>query len=111
MKHRQLRRIDTGQWLDVLFTVDGDAFTVKVESHQADVAKALGLLPAGLEVVDADADVRVGPLLSIPPPPLAPDATAIRRSRIAELLTIPRSDWTVAQYRELLQLVAQELTL
>lgn len=32
-----------------------------------------------------------------------------RAQRIGELLAIPRSDWTVAQQRELLQLVAQNL--
>ena len=31
-----------------------------------------------------------------------------RRARIAELLAIPRSDWTTAQFRELLQFTAQE---
>ena len=33
--------------------------------------------------------------------------TEARAQRISELLTIPRSDWTVAQQRELLQLIAQ----
>ena len=33
-----------------------------------------------------------------------------RQARIAELLAIPRSGWTAAQQRELLQVVAQELT-
>jgi hypothetical protein len=37
-----------------------------------------------------------------------PTPTEARAQRISELLTIPRSDWTVAQQRELLQLVAQE---
>lgn len=37
--------------------------------------------------------------------PLTP--TEARAQRITELLTISRSDWTTAQYRELLQLVAQ----
>lgn len=110
MKHRQLRKIDTGQWLDVLFTVDGPAFSIPPESHQADVAAALGVTLGSLETVDADSDVRLGPLLAIPPPP-PPIASSMRRVRIDELLAIPRSDWTVAQYRELLQLVAQELIL
>lgn len=39
-----------------------------------------------------------------------PTPTEIRAQRISELLAIPRSDWTVAQYRELLQLVAEEQT-
>lgn len=41
------------------------------------------------------------------PPP--PDPSTPRRGRVAELLAIPRSHWTAAQYRELLQLVAQSL--
>ena len=38
------------------------------------------------------------------------DPKAERQARIAELLAIPRSDWTAAQQRELLQVAAQELT-
>lgn len=34
---------------------------------------------------------------------------AAKQARMAELLAIPRSDWTAAQMREILQLVAQEL--
>ena len=42
---------------------------------------------------------------------MAPDPMKFydyHRNRIAELLAIPRSDWTTAQPRELLQLTAQE---
>ena len=39
-----------------------------------------------------------------------PTASEQRRSRIGEIIAIPRSDWTSAQWRELLQLTAQELT-
>ena len=38
------------------------------------------------------------------------DPKAERQTRIAELLAKPRSDWTAAQQRELLQVAAQELT-
>ena len=110
MKYRQLRVISTGQWIDVLFTVqakDGqpDVFTVPAESHQVDIARALNVPPAGLEVVDADLDIRTGALLDLPPPPPVPQT--LTQQRISELLAVPRSDWTTAQMRELLQLVAQ----
>jgi len=109
MKFRQLKVIATGQWVDVLFTVQADAFSVPPESHQADIARALAIVPAELEVVEGDADVRIGPLLSLPPPPgPQPDASSRRRSRIAELLAIARSDWTTAQLREIAELTAQE---
>lgn len=108
MKYRQYKVTATSQWLNVLFTVDGPQFSVPEASHRADIAKALGLSPADLEVVDADSDLRVGLLLDLPPkPPRQPTAADIRWSRITELLAIPRSDWTVAQQRELLQIIAQ----
>ncbi len=84
MRFRSVKRIDTGQWVNVLFTVDGDEFSVKPTSHRADIAKALGVLRTSLEVVDADADPRTGVLLEMPQPPdpgptpeeLAQDAAA-----------------------------------
>jgi len=79
MKYRQLRKRDTGQWLNVLFTVDGPEFSVKPESHEADIARAMSLLPAELRVVDSDTDLRTGPLLSLPvvaPPPPTPEQQA-----------------------------------
>ena len=38
-----------------------------------------------------------------------PDVRVERRTRMSELLQISRSDWSAAQFRELLQLTAQEL--
>jgi hypothetical protein len=112
MKYRQIRVIATGQWVEALFTVQAkpgepDIFSVALESHQADIAKALGVAPAELEVVDADRDLRSGVLLPLPRTAPPPDPTAPRRQRVAELIAIPRSDWTAAQQRELLQLTAQ----
>jgi hypothetical protein len=43
-----------------------------------------------------------------PPPPVLTEGQ-IRRARIAELLENARSDWTTAQFRELLQATAQEI--
>ena len=79
MKCRQIRVIATGQWINVLFTVQAkngepDVFSVPEVSHRTDIARALGIPPAALEVVDADTDIRVGVLLPLPaPPPPAPD--------------------------------------
>jgi hypothetical protein len=43
-----------------------------------------------------------------PPEPL-PTEGQTRQIRIAELLETARSDWTTAQFRELLQITAQEV--
>ena len=104
MRFRCFRMIDTGQWIDVLLTVDGDEFAIPERSHRTDIATAIGVLPGELETVEAGSDLRTGTLLALPspPPPLL--------SRAQQLLQINRSDWTTAQLRELLQLTAQELT-
>ena len=63
----------------MLFTVQAkngapDVFSTPEISHRTDIARALGMSPAALEVVDADTDIRVGVLLPLPvPPPPAPD--------------------------------------
>lgn len=98
MKYRMLRVIASGQWLDVLFTVQApsgqpDVFTVSPETHQAQMAAALGLPAAALEVVDADTDVRVGPRLPLPPPPPVlpdPDLAAYDAGTATEKLQILR---------------------
>ena len=108
MLKRCLRKVDTGQWIDVLFTVDGAEFSVTEVSHRTDIADAIGVLPGELETVDAESDQRTGTLLKLPAPPASPHS--VSHARIAELLEIPRSEWTTAQLRELLQLTAQEIT-
>lgn len=100
--------MDTGQWLDVLFTVAGDQFIVSELSHRTDMANALGLMPDELEAVDTISDQRSGTLLAVPPPPKAPLDPG--RARIQELLGIPRSNWTAAQRAELLELISREIT-
>jgi hypothetical protein len=75
MKFRQLRVIATRQWVNVLFTVDGE-FSVPAASHLASIAAALGVSPATLEVVDDATDLRTGTLRQVPvplPPDPAPD--------------------------------------
>lgn len=40
--------------------------------------------------------------------PAPPTEHQLRQARLKELLNLPRSDWTPAQMREMIQLVAQE---
>lgn len=56
---------------------------------------------------DADA-AAIGAVVAAHDPAAArpPTPSQARAQRIGELLAIPRSDWTVAQQRELLQLLA-----
>lgn len=111
MRYRQLRRRDTGQWLNVLFTVDGDSFSVSKKSHLRDTAKGFGIPESELEVVDNVVDQRTGALLEPPTAPLPmPTESGQRRTRIAELRAISRSNWTTAQMRELIDLMAGEMS-
>ncbi len=103
---RCLRIVNTGQWLDVLFTSSSEDFEVPELSHRTDIANALGLDPAELEALDTNADQRSGLLLGIPILPEAPPDPDQVRTR--ELLSIPRSNWTAAQRAELLELIALE---
>ena len=88
MKYRQLRKADTGQWLNVLFTVNGDQFAVAAETHQVAIAAALGLAPTELEVVDSDMDIRVGPLFNLPTAmiPVDPGIAAFAAGTVAQKL-------------------------
>ena len=96
------RKIYTGQWVNVLFTVDGDAFNVKATTHRASIADSLGVSRTSLEVVGGDSDPRTGLLIELPVPPI-PVPT-----RTEQLLAIfPREDWTADELRELVQLTAQ----
>ena len=104
MRFRSFRKIDTGQWVNVLFTVAGVEFSVPEQEHRGNIAIALGMPPDALETVDGDTDPRTGVLLEMPLP-LRPAPT-----RTEELLSIPRSEWTAAQLRELLQFTAREIT-
>jgi len=72
MLFRNLRKRATGEWLDVLFTVEGDTFSVNESSHRSDIAASLRLLADELEVVDSPTDRRSGVLLKLPLPPPGP---------------------------------------
>ena len=108
MRFRQFRKLDTQQWINVLFTVDGDSFSAPESPHREAIAGSLGLTPVELETVESDRDERSGTLISLPGH--GPTPRRVRLDRIEEIGAIPRSDWTSAQWRDLLELVAQELT-
>ena len=110
MRFRQFRKRDTQQWLNALFTVDGASFSVPESSHRDAIAGFLGLTPAELETVESDRDERSGTLLTLPTPAPAANPRQVRLDRIGVIDAIPRFDWTTAQMRELIDLVAQEVT-
>lgn len=87
MLYRCLRRRDTGQWLNVLLTTGGGSFSTPELSHRTDIAKALGLVPDQLEVVDAPADSRTGVLLALPVPVLPPDPAIAIAAAAADVVT------------------------
>ena len=66
MPYRNIRKIATGEWVDVLFTTAGDAFGVPAASHVATMATALSLNANELEAVDGDSDARTGTLIAQP---------------------------------------------
>ena len=95
MLYRNIRRVSDGQWVDVLFTVDGDAFSVDEEEHRISVAVGLGVRPNELETLDSDTDQRTGTLLpqsSVEEPPEFHWLTATTDERLEEIqrrLNIP----------------------
>lgn len=66
MKFRNFRKRATGQWVDVLFTVNADSFNIPEESHRAAIAEALGLAMTDLETVERNVDSRIGILIAQP---------------------------------------------
>ena len=102
--YRCLRVVNTGQWLDVLFTSSSEVFEIPELSHRTDIANALGLAPGELEALDTNADQRTGALLAVPTSPEAPPDP--NQLRVQELLAIPRSSWTAEHPAELPGLIA-----
>tara|TARA_R110000824_G_scaffold86914_1_gene214617 strand:- start:50 stop:346 length:297 start_codon:yes stop_codon:yes gene_type:complete len=97
MLYRNIRKIATGEWVDVLFTTEGASFSVPAASHVADMAAALSLNANELEAVDAGADARTGTLI---------DQPSIPTPRIDELLAIGKDNWTDAQQKEMIEILA-----
>ena len=101
MLYRNIRKIATGEWVDVLFTTDAASFSVPAASHVASIAAALSLNANELDAVDADSDARTGTLIN--PPVVDPTPT-----RKEELVAIGKDNWTDAQQKELIELLAKE---
>jgi hypothetical protein len=99
MLYRNIRKIATGEWVDVLFTSDGDSFGVPADVHVASIAAALSLNANELEAVDAGADARTGTLIDQP-------VVSVTPTRKEELMAIGKDAWTDAQQKELLELLA-----
>ena len=99
MLYRNIRKIATGEWVDVLFTADGASFSVPAASHVADIAAGLSLNANELEAVDAGSDARTGTLID--QPTVTPSPT-----RQEELVAIGKDAWTDAQQKELVELLA-----
>ena len=101
MLYRNIRKIATGEWVDVLFTTEGASFSVPAASHVASIAAALSLNANELEAVDGASDARTGTLIA--QPTVTPTLT-----RQQELVAIGKDAWTDAQQKELVELLASE---
>ena len=101
MLYRNIRKIDTGAWVDVLFTTEAESFSVPAASHVASIAAGLSLNANELEAVDASSDARTGTLIDQP----VVSATLTRQQ---ELVAIGKDAWTDAQQKELIELLANE---
>jgi hypothetical protein len=101
MLYRNIRKIATGEWVDVLFTTAGVSFDVPADAYVASIAAALSLNANELEAVDTGSDARTGTLIAQPVASVAP-------TRKEELLAIARDNWTDAQQKELIELLATE---
>ena len=99
MRYRNIRKIATGAWVDVLFTSAGDSFSVPADSHVASMAAALSLNANELEAVDGGSDARTGTLIAQP-------VVSVTPTRKEELVAIGKDAWTDAQQKELLELLA-----
>ena len=99
MLDRNIRKIATGEWGDGLFTTEGASFSIPAASHVAEMAAALSLNANELEAVDAEADARTGTLID--QPTVTPTPT-----RQEELLAIGKDNWTDAQQKELIEILA-----
>ena len=99
MLYRNIRKIATGEWVDVVFTTEGDSFSVAADTHVADMAAALSLNANELEAVDGASDARTGTLIDQPVVEVTP-------TRTDELMAIGKDNWTDAQQKELIELLA-----
>jgi hypothetical protein len=103
MLFRNIRKIATGEWIDVLYTTAGASFDVSADSLVANMAAALSLNANELEAVDSSADARTGTLIDQPSNPTSP-------TRQEELVAIGKDNWTDAQQKELIELLSLRVT-
>jgi hypothetical protein len=116
MLYRNIRKIATGEWVNIIFTSAGDSFSVPASTHVAEMAASLSLDASELEAVDGASDARTGTLIAQPnhTPPVASDykvayqAGFASTARKQELLAIGKDNWTDAQQKELIELLAAE---
>jgi len=101
MLYRNIRKIATGEWVDVLFTTDGASFSAPADSHVASIAAGLSLNANELEAVDGGSDARTGTLIAQP-------VVSVALTRKEELITIGKDGWTDAQQKELIEILSQE---
>jgi hypothetical protein len=107
MLYRNIRKIATGEWVDILFTskyvseAGVASFSVPAASHVASIAAGLSLNANELEAVDAGSDARTGTLIAQP-------VTTFTPTRQEELVAIGKDAWTDAQQKELIELLASE---
>ena len=66
MLYRNIRKIATGEWVDVLFTTEAASFSVSADSHVSDMATSLLLNANELEAIDSASDARTGTLINQP---------------------------------------------
>ena len=95
MLYRNISKIATGEWVDVLFTTDGASFSVPADSHVASIAAGLSLNANELEAVDGGSDARTGTLIAQP-------VVSVTPTRKEELIAIGKDDWTDAQQKDCL---------
>ena len=99
MLFRNIRKIATGEWVDVLFTTEDESFSVPAASHVASIAAGLSLNANELEAVDAGSDARTGTLIDQP-------VVSVTPTRKEELVAIGKDAWTDAQQKELIEILA-----
>jgi hypothetical protein len=66
MLYRNISKIATGEWVDVLYTTEGASFDIPAASHIASIAAALSLNANELQAVDGSSDARTGTLIAQP---------------------------------------------
>ena len=106
MLYRNIRKIATGEWVDVLFTTEAESFGVPAASHIADIAAGLSLNANELEAVDGASDARTGTLIDQPTVTPTPPGVPVSSTRQEELLAIGKDNWTDAQQKELIEILA-----